>query len=57
MSGSVSIGSRIREHREALGMSQDELAQACHVSRQTISSWENGVRQNGLTGFHPATIH
>lgn len=42
MSGSVSIGSRIREHREALGMSQDELAQACHVSRQTISSWENG---------------
>ena len=42
MSGSVSIGSRTREHREALGMSQDELAQACHVSRQTISSWENG---------------
>lgn len=42
MSGSVSIGARIREHREALGMSQDELALACRVSRQTISSWERG---------------
>ena len=42
MSGSTTIGARIREHRDALGMSQDELAQACHVSRQTISSWENG---------------
>lgn len=42
MSGSVSIGARIHEHREALGMSQDELALACRVSRQTISSWERG---------------
>lgn len=42
MSGSTTIGARIREHRDALGMSQDELAQACRVSRQTISSWENG---------------
>ena len=41
MKGSKAIGSRIRVHREALGMSQEELACACHVSRQTISSWEN----------------
>ena len=36
----MDIGSRIREHRAAAGMKQDELAQACFVSRQTISNWE-----------------
>lgn len=41
MKESKAIGSRIRAQREALGMSQEELASACHVSRQTISSWEN----------------
>lgn len=37
----MEIGSRIREHRSALGLSQDELASRVYVSRQTISSWEN----------------
>lgn len=37
-----SIGGSIREQREALGMSQEDLARACMVSRQTISNWENG---------------
>lgn len=37
----MEIGSRIREHRSALGLSQDELAGRVYVSRQTISSWEN----------------
>lgn len=36
----MEIGSRIREHRSALGLSQDELAGRVYVSRQTISSWE-----------------
>ncbi|MBM6683283.1 helix-turn-helix domain-containing protein [Collinsella intestinalis] len=36
----MDIGARIREHRAAAGMKQDELAQACFVSRQTISNWE-----------------
>ena len=53
----VEIGSIIREHRKASAMSQDDLAAKVFVSRQTISSWENGVRQNGLTGFCPAMIH
>ncbi len=53
----MEIGARIRERRTAAGMSQDDLAARVYVSRQTISSWENGVRQNGLTGFCPATIH
>lgn len=37
----MEIGKRIREHRNGLGMSQDDLAQRVYVSRQTISSWEN----------------
>lgn len=55
--GNTGIGAGIREQRERLGMSQEALARACMVSRQTISNWETGVRQNGLTGFCPAMIH
>ena len=38
----MEIGGRIRELRAAHGMSQDDLAARVYVSRQTISSWENG---------------
>ena len=38
----MEIGSIIREHRKASAMSQDDLAAKVFVSRQTISSWENG---------------
>lgn len=48
---------QLKANRERLGMSQEDVAHAIYVSRQTISSWENGVRQNGLTGFCPAMIH
>lgn len=34
------VARRVREHRVALGMSQEELARACCVSRQTIGNWE-----------------
>lgn len=37
----MEIGARIKEHRTAAGMSQDDLATRVYVSRQTISSWEN----------------
>lgn len=36
----VELARRIKEHRERLGMSQTELAQAIFVTRQTISNWE-----------------
>ena len=36
----MNIGERIRGHREAAGMLQDDLAKALYVSRQTVSSWE-----------------
>ena len=38
----MEIGQRMRELRAAHGMSQDDLAARVYVSRQTISSWENG---------------
>ena len=33
---------KLREIREAKKMSQEEVANALHVSRQSISKWENG---------------
>ncbi|MFP3388635.1 helix-turn-helix transcriptional regulator [Brevibacillus sp. SIMBA_040] len=32
---------KIRQLRKQLGISQDDLAKACHVSRQTINAIEN----------------
>lgn len=36
----MDVGTRIREHRETAGLRQDQLAEICGVSRQTISNWE-----------------
>lgn len=41
MTSAGSLGQRIREARKAKGMTQEQLASALYVSRQTISSWEN----------------
>jgi len=38
----MNIGNTIREQRNNLSLSQDDLAERIYVSRQTISSWENG---------------
>ena len=38
----MEIGGHIKERRAAADMSQDDLAARVYVSRQTISSWENG---------------
>ena len=38
----MEVGSQIREMRKSLSLSQDALAERIYVSRQTISSWENG---------------
>lgn len=35
-----SIGARIRILRQARGMTQDELAAACEVSRSAVAQWE-----------------
>ena len=37
----MNLGSQIRQYRNELSMSQDELAEKVYVSRQSISNWEN----------------
>ena len=41
----VTIGRKIKEFREALGISQQELADRLGVSRPTVSQIENGERK------------
>ena len=38
----MDIGNQIRSRREAMGLSQDELAKRVYVSRNTIGNWETG---------------
>lgn len=40
------ISKNIREVRLRRGMSQEQLAQALHVTRQTVSNYETGVSQS-----------
>jgi DNA-binding XRE family transcriptional regulator len=44
------MGINIKERREELKMTQEELANKSGVSRQTISSLETGKYNNVLTG-------
>lgn len=36
----MELAGQIKKHRQALGISQEALAEKIHVSRQTISNWE-----------------
>ena len=38
----MDVGNQIRERRQRLGLSQEELAQRLYVTRVTISHWETG---------------
>ncbi|MBQ8641704.1 MAG: helix-turn-helix domain-containing protein [Clostridia bacterium] len=46
------VGENIRKHREARRVSQEEMAQALNVTRQTISSWETGRTEPDLDTLH-----
>lgn len=39
----MQMGSKIAGRRNALGITQVELADAMHVTRQTVSRWENNT--------------
>jgi transcriptional regulator with XRE-family HTH domain len=39
----MSLGDRVKELRERLNLTQDQLAATVCVSRQTISNWETGL--------------
>lgn len=55
------MGYRIRELREAMKMTQEELADKSGVSRGTISALENGSMRNhnqqNLAEARPGTQH
>lgn len=38
----MEIGTQIKQHRTARGLSQEELAEQVYVTRQTLSNWETG---------------
>ena len=38
----MDIGKKLKEKRQEANLTQKELAEILHVSRQTISSWEVG---------------
>ncbi len=38
----VEIGDRIKQRREALGITQDQLADALGIAREAVSQWETG---------------
>ncbi len=37
----MKLAQQIKQRRQALGISQEELAQRVYVTRQTVSNWEN----------------
>ena len=41
----MTLGKKLKEIRKNFGLSQEELAEMMHVSRQAITKWEN---DNGL---------
>ncbi len=42
------IANNIRDLRKEKGLSQEQMAELLHVTRQTVSAWERGVAQPGL---------
>ncbi len=46
------VGENIKKHREAKGISQETLAEALSVTRQTVSSWETGRTEPDLDTLH-----
>ena len=39
----MDIGQKLKHARTSAGLTQEGVAEALGVSRQTISNWENGV--------------
>ena len=39
----INLGKTIKQHREAVGLTQSQLAESLFVSFQAISAWERGI--------------
>ena len=44
----MKLQQNLREHRNKLGLSQEQLAEKLYISRQAIAKWENGTAQPEL---------
>lgn len=42
----MTIGTNLKKCRTARGLTQEDLAQRLHVTRQTVSSWERKLSQH-----------
>lgn len=46
------VGQRIRTRREELGMTQDDVVNACEISKAFLSECENGKRSIGFSKLY-----
>lgn len=41
----MKLAGNLQINRRRMGLSQEELAEKCQISRQAIAKWESGVSQ------------
>ncbi len=46
MKDNSELSERLRQLRKNAGLSQEQLAETLHISRQAVSKWESGVSHN-----------
>lgn len=51
------VGKNIRDFREKKGDSQEDMAQALNVTRQTVSSWETGRTEPDIDTLHRIAVY
>ena len=47
----MDIGKKLRDARNAAGLTQESAAESLGVSRQTVSKWENGSADPSTTNL------
>lgn len=47
----MSLGSKIQQIRKERGLSQEQFADQFHVTRQTVSNWENDRNYPDMTSL------
>ena len=52
MQNEINFGKNLRVLRSERGVSQQELADAIHVTRQSISKWERGAGNPDIYCLH-----
>lgn len=49
--GAEAFGGRLRELREAAGLTQQQLAERANVSARAVAQWEQGSREPGWSSI------